>query len=144
LERYARGEEEALRREFTNDMIKRIEGWAGRLNATQRASIREAIPWRPPSPNDHFMERRRARTQQYLEVLAQGDAGKAQELLLAWWVTPARPDAERTAEAEATRAQFVDTFLTIDGILNARQRNRIVSRVDGYRSDVARLAGVKE
>lgn len=144
LQRFAGGEGDALRREYANDIIKRIEGWAGRLDATQRGRIRDILPWRPPSSDDDYMDRRRERTQQYLEVLAQRDADRAQALLLEWWVTPVMPGAERTAEAEARRGQFIDAVLTIDGLLGTRQRNRVVRRVDEYRSDVARLAEAVE
>ncbi len=143
-QRYARGEGEALQREYANAIIKRVEGWAGRLDANQRASIRDIVPWQPPSSDDDFIDRRRTRIQQYLEASAQGDAGRAQDLLVAWWVSPAQPDNERTAEAEARRDQFMDTVLTIDGLLSTRQRNRVARRVEAYRSDVARLAGVTE
>lgn len=123
--------------------VKAIQGWTGRLDATQRTLVREHLA-RVPSRTEAWLRFSEGQERLLLADLRAGAGPEAlARRLRAWWIEDAEQDAEfrrRSAEAAAVWGELI---VRLDATLTQRQRDKVLKKLDRYTrvfDDLAREA----
>jgi hypothetical protein len=117
--------------------IERIEPWTGTLSQAQTTALAANVG-RQPDLLGAWISHRRERRDALLTVLAdRPQAAEIEALLFGWWrdLEKGYPGDYAVARAAARDALF-DLLVKLDASLDAKQRKRVVERLDDYRIDV--------
>lgn len=119
--------------------IQRIESWTGNLNEQQRQQISDALV-HIPDLSAPWLAYRSQQTNTLLEMLETGSSAAAlRQQLTDWWVEMDGRSAEYSLQWQRAKQQFILMLDTLNVTLTDSQRNRIVHRLTGLRSDLARF-----
>ena len=144
--KYCEAPEERRRRERLGSLVESIEDWVGRLDAAQRALVRERYARITPA-GCGWVESRLRHRQALRALLGRGAAARPDDLatLADLMVRPEQLwDPDYRARFDANRTVIVDLLAELDATLDARQRRRLVRKLGGHAEDFRALAATPQ
>ena len=130
--------EEQAERRFTK-LLDTLEDWTGGFSEAQRKKLRAVSDLRPGDYNLRLSHREQ-RHRQLLEFLrGNPDEAEIESYLRSQYVMR-QTDGRSIEVRQPSQSYWISAILTIDQFLAAEQRNRVVARLDEFRSDFIQLS----
>ena len=120
--------------------IEGIENWTGRLNEEQREFVAECQEELPQGEQawQRWQEEQR---KELLELLERnGYQEEIRNFLVHWWLEVDERPANVLESRDRFREVWVECIVGLVPRLEDRQRERVVSRLEGYRGDLEQVA----
>jgi hypothetical protein len=141
-EEYCDASEAERRREREKSLRSSIEDWVGSLDVAQRAMVSERYARLAPTGCGWVENRIRLRDE-LRDTIERRDTFADYPGTLTWLMLrpEQRWDAAYRASFDANREVIVELLGDLDATLDARQRRRLVQKLEGFARDFRELAG---
>ncbi len=137
VKRYLDADPEKRKASRQERFLDRVEHWTGKLNASQRTRIRDALE-RIPDLSASWLAHRAQQTDTLLAMLETGaSAEDLRKYLEEWWVQREGTSAQTLRLWRIARDEFVQLMDELATTLTRKQRARLEDRLDDLRADLA-------